>query len=84
MANLMIVGWTGKFPNSGRSLHVPMAKVTVDDIHNNTALRMAVKGQMYGTAGAVWDITGDRPRLVCTWYRDVNGNEIIRNDAQYH
>ena len=83
MAKLMLVGWSGKTPSSGRTLTIK-GVVTADMVQNDYELRAKLKQEMYGTAGAVWDITGDRPRLVCTWYRDVNGNEIIRKVVKYN
>lgn len=83
MAKLMIAGWSGKKPNSARFVTV-RGSVSREDVKRDYTLRRTLIDHMYGMAGAVWDITGKFPILLCTWYMDVNGNHVIRDKVEYN
>lgn len=83
MAKLMLVGWSGKTPSSSRFVTI-RGTVTAESIQADYGVRAKLREEMYGTAGAVWDISGKYPKLLCTWYRDVYGNAVIRKEAKYN
>lgn len=84
MAKLMVVGWAGQKPSTARYVTVKgkWKHAMLMDREINQALRR----EMYGKAGAVWDVstTNKYPVLVATWFRDSYGNEEIRKEVRYN
>ena len=83
MTKLMLVGWGGRRPSSARFVIVRGA-VDLKRIREDTDLRWKLKSEMYGLAGAIWEVSGTYPKLIATWYRNADGNEVIRNEVKYN